>query len=896
MADEQDYYLGIDLGTTNSVVSWGRMVRRTGMFEPEVLPVDQIGAGKKSIRVSLLPSVVYFEDGSSPIVGEFAKTDAFTSQPQRVVRSVKSRMGNGEPMLIGRTQFSAARISSLILNQLRSALKDKFGAEVNDVVITVPASFDADMRADTIEAARLAGFKVTNQDGSARDILLDEPRAALHYLIYLQRIDEIPASIIDLSTKKTVLIFDLGGGTLDVSLHRVQADYDALDVDVEDIAISRYTRIGGDNFDELLSSFFQKEFETKYRLDIDSIPEEHIRHEIKSRFLLEAESKKRELNDAFKNGKTQGATLEMMRDLITSKIQLPNLFDNKPYWRDKFKWGELESIVSPLLGANLSIKDVERFEELSGEDANNIIYPILDVLHKAKQREGSIPQIDAVFLNGGMTRFIPVQRRLESFFGKQPFTLLDPDVSVAQGAALYHYSLHKGLKPKSVILAESVGIEINGGYVKRLIPAGTVLPMPRPISIEGLTIPEGTSQLTIPFYRGEIKEPKFPNVKLLERVIKLPHTCRKDEALLAEVSVDANKILTFRGHLVSEPEVEFEIKVESAHVSNSEVNTKPIRRVVVHPETETELDVEFFVDRLFSSSALTDGALKQGVEKEILSAKNRADFIGPISDNILKTYPKEILLKKVPYRRAFLMLGSLAQEFPENPGNQQAFNALHKVCLNTIKIQADNDEYIKQIIPMAVVALGRLKNPAAEGRFLQLLKEDIPYSVKEPVLVSLAKVSRSANALAAAAEFLVGKEILLRKSASWALGKMGSRDLEPPLPISKLKKPLDDLLYQVEREQDSATLHMMAYAISELCDQRNPSRREVFSGEIVVQARQMLEKIQVKIESRNKLTQPDQALKASLKMGLDMLYGRQLAKEQEKVLLSLRSKLDDDKA
>lgn len=896
MADQQDYFLGIDLGTTNSVISWGRMVRRTGMFEPEVLPVDQLGPGKKSIRVPLLPSVVYFEDGSSPIVGEFARTDAFTAQPQRVVRSVKSRMGSGNPMPIGRTQFSPARISSLILNQLRSALKDKFGAEVNDVVITVPASFDADMRADTIEAARLAGFKVTNPDGSPRDILLDEPRAALHYLIYLQRIDEIPASIIDLSAQKTVLIFDLGGGTLDVSLHRVQADYDALDVDVEDIAISRYTRIGGDNFDELLADFFQKEFETKFKLSIDSISEEHIRHEIKSRFLLEAESKKRELNDAFKNGKTQGATLEMMRDIITVKVQLPNLFDNKPYWRDKFKWGELESIIAPLLGANLTIKDVDRFEELSGDDANNIIYPILDVLHKAKQRDGSIPQIDAVFLNGGMTRFIPVQRRLGSFFGKQPFTLLDPDISVAQGAALYHYSLHQGLKPKSVILAESVGIEINGGYVKRLIPAGTVLPMLRPISIEGLTIPEGTSQLTIPFYRGEIKEPRFPNVKLLERVIKLPHTCKKDEVLLAEVSVDANKILTFRGHLVSNSEVEFEIRVESTHASYFESNTKPTKKTVVPPESESELDVEFFIDRLFSSSAMTDGVLKHGVEKEILTAKNRADFIAPLAENILNAYPKEILSKKAPYRRAILMLGSLGEEFPENPANQQAFNALHRVCTNIIKVQADNEEYIKQIIPMAVVALGRLKNPAAEGRFLQFLKENIPVSVKDNVLVSLAKISRSANALTATAEFVIGKEILLRKSASWAIGKMGSRDLEQCLPVSKLKKPLEDLLYQVEREQDSATLQMMAYAISELCDQRNPSRREVFSGDLVIHARQALEKLQARIETRNKLTQPDQALKASLKMGLDMVYGRQLAQEQVKVLLSLRSKLDDDKA
>ena len=100
------------------------------------------------------------------------------------------------------------------------------------------------------------------------NILLDEPRSALHYLIYQQQINEISTQLIDFSTPKNVLIFDLGGGTLDVSLHKVQANYDNMDLNVEDYAISRYTRIGGDNFDESIAHFFQEDFEAKYHVKI----------------------------------------------------------------------------------------------------------------------------------------------------------------------------------------------------------------------------------------------------------------------------------------------------------------------------------------------------------------------------------------------------------------------------------------------------------------------------------------------------------------------------------------------------------------------------------------------------------------------------------------------------
>ena len=893
MAEKQDYFIGIDLGTTNSVISWG-VVNRTRKFEPKVLQIGQIGADKKAQRVDLLPSVVYFEeDRYAPFVGEFARTDAYKSQPQRVVRSIKSLMGSGEMREIGRKKFSPAYVSSLILNQIRAAMKYK-GIDTDDVVITVPASFDDNMRADTIEAAKRAGFRVTNLDGTPRDILLDEPRAALYYLIYLQRIDEILPSVIDLSSQKTILIFDLGGGTLDVSLHHVQADNDALDVSVDDIAISRYTRIGGDNFDELIAGFFQKEFEEKFNLSIGAIPESYIQHEIKSKLLLEAESKKREINDTFTQGLTQKATMERLIEAeLKVEIHLPNLYDNKGYKR-KIAWNEMTSIIEPLLGWNLSRKDVERFDDLTGEDANNIIYPILDVLKKAEKRIGSVPEIDAVFLNGGMTRFIPVQDRLEKFFGKKPYTLLDPDVSVAKGASLYHYSLHQGLKPKSVILAESTGIEIKGGYVKNLIPAGTVAPTPKPIQIEGLMIPEGASQIAIPFYRGEGKESKFPNEKKLEQVIKLPFTCKKDEPLYVEVSINLNKTLHFRGHLISNPDIKIDIKVDDVQ-SNKPSSTQPSALPPINHPTKIgpELDVEETVKNLFDSLASSDGAIKQGIEADILKAKNRSDFIFPIAEKLQKIPPTQLLMKKASSRRAILMLGALGAEFPEHPGVQNAFNALIKVCSQRINVHENNEKYLKMILGMGIVALGRLKNPAAENLLLQILKDPkmLP-SIKGTTIVSLAKITSSVNALSVVSQYICGREILLRNTSAWAIGRMGSRDSAKPLPVNILKKSLEELLYQTERETESVTLQMMVYAISELSDQRNPSRREVFSEQYAKLSQQALERLREKMDARHKLTQDDQVLKKTIKTGLDMVYGRQLAEEQVRALLIMRSKLD----
>ena len=218
-SDQPNYYIGIDLGTTNSVMAWGSLNPRTNQLETKIVEVKMMiergGTGKKE----LLPSCVYFKEGGPPIVGEYAKT--MIGRTNRVVKSIKSEMGTQTAFDFDGSTYNPAVISSQILRHLAASAQSLFNFIPDDVVITVPASFDSDMREATIEAAKLVGFRTQEDDGSPRDILLDEPRAALYDFVNRQNKGEIPETRISFHEPQTVLVFDLGGGTLDVSLHRV---------------------------------------------------------------------------------------------------------------------------------------------------------------------------------------------------------------------------------------------------------------------------------------------------------------------------------------------------------------------------------------------------------------------------------------------------------------------------------------------------------------------------------------------------------------------------------------------------------------------------------------------------------------------------------------------------
>ena len=547
---KSDYYLGIDLGTTNSVISWGSINRRREELDTQVINVPMMIEGGGMGNKELLPSHVYFAEGTSPIVGEYAKM-MIGRQTGRVIKSVKSHMGTQKQFHFDGENYGPAEISSMILKQLASA-----ASEINivpkQVVITVPASFDSDQRSATIEAGELAGFQVT---------LFDEPRAALYDFANRQEKGELPPTLIDFDTPKLVLVFDLGGGTLDVSLHRVCYQPDQYKLDIEDIAIGRYTRLGGDDFDKLLAEHFLEAYSNR----LPQNPNDYDMHLLESEFQVYAEIAKIELSRKIALEIQQGNDNWSPDDIATVIIQSPSINPSQLF-QYNLTLTEYEQIVEPLLANGLSLGSVDESDAHPFED--NIIYPILDVLRKAKNKPefDVCPKVDAVLLNGGMTRMHTIRKRLETFFGSSPITAGEPDKAVARGASVYHYRSEKGDR-STRILNDTIGIGLEGpegGIVRPLVEAGTVLPLSKPKPVGSFPVNAGAHSLKLPFYLGNRLDTNPPNRKILERRVQLDRPFLKDEPIFLQVTVDEQGILGVEGWPEADPKQKFTVTVNSA--------------------------------------------------------------------------------------------------------------------------------------------------------------------------------------------------------------------------------------------------------------------------------------------------------------------------------------------
>ena len=545
---KSDHYLGIDLGTTNSVISWGSLNRRRKELDTQVIDVPMMIEGGGMGNKELLPSFVYFKEGELPIVGEYAKT-MIGRQTRRVVRSIKSYMGTRESFHFDGEPYDPAHISCIILKQLASGAR-RISIDPEQVIVTVPASFDSDQRSATIKAAELAGFQVT---------LFDEPRAALYDFANRQEKGELPSTLIDFDSPKLVLVFDLGGGTLDVSLHKVCYENNQYKLDIQDIAIGRYTQLGGDDFDKLLAEHLLEAYSNR----LPQNPDDYDIHLLKREFQVYAENAKIELSTIAGLQADQRGDNWKPDDISTAIIQYP--FANPEHmFQYNLTLAEYDQIVEPLLASELTLDSVDLPDPHPFQE--NIIYPILDVLRKAKDKLqlDVPPKVNAVLLNGGMTRFHTIQKRLETFFGFPPIVAGDPDRAVARGASVYHYLSKQQDYQPSRILNDTIGIELDGGTVKPLVLAGTILPLADPKPIEGLRMSEGDPSLRLPFYLGSRTDTDLPNRKILERRVQLDdRPFLKDESVFLQVTVDEQGILGVEGWPEANPDQKFTVTVDS---------------------------------------------------------------------------------------------------------------------------------------------------------------------------------------------------------------------------------------------------------------------------------------------------------------------------------------------
>ena len=551
--EHNDLCVGIDLGTTNSVLATIN-VKPNGDIVSKVIDIDRavemysagLGGTKFAMKkYPTLPSCVYYNDEKNyqVIVGDFAKR-RYPVRPHLVAKSIKSQMGNdlAEGLSSDVPDKTPAQVSSRILeHMLRYAAKIYHLDKIDDAIITVPANFDFIMRQATLQAAELAGIKIRKADGSPRQILLSEPRAVIYDFINQVRNGEIPDKILDLSSKKNVMVFDLGGGTLDITLHEISRRPDAPEIlKVQDIATNRYTLLGGDDFDLCLARKMFERYLNQHASHDEIVRK--IRNEEKgvmSQLLNYAEELKltvsAQKSDAF--GGNNSGWWDEEEDFPVGG----NIGSTGYAYDDTFTVAQLEDIWKDFMGEELAFDDYKNLDAVTEKHGGqkNIILPILDVLNKASAKlEKDDVTVDAVIMNGGMSRFYMVINRLKKFFGFDPIVALDPDQAVARGAAVYHYFLHKydkeiedevidtpseptqktdkkpvknistagraiGVDWGRSVVNESFYLVLSGGNYEEIIPAGKELPYTSE-RFTGFRLPPGKNVIGVPIARCEM--------------------------------------------------------------------------------------------------------------------------------------------------------------------------------------------------------------------------------------------------------------------------------------------------------------------------------------------------------------------------------------------------------
>ncbi|MEG0639121.1 MAG: molecular chaperone DnaK [Clostridia bacterium] len=389
--------IGIDLGTTNSCVAF--------MENGDSVVIPNAEGGRTT------PSVVAFTKEGERIVGAAAKRQAVTNSA-RTITSVKREMGTDNRSKVDGKSYTPQEVSAIILQKLKQDAESYLGETVTDAVITVPAYFSDGQRQATKDAGKIAGLNVLR--------IINEPTAAA--LAYGM----------DKGGVQKIMVFDLGGGTFDVSILDINNDV------IEVLATAGNNRLGGDDFDSCLTSYIAEEFKKKERMDItrDSMAMNRIREA--------AEKAKIELSAA-----------------SAATINLPFLTS------DKNGAKHLEMTVTRA-----------KFDELTAKLVESTMGPVKQAMGDA----GLSPNdLNRVLLVGGSTRIPAVQAAVKKYTNKEPSKDINPDECVAMGAALQGGVLLGEVK--GLLLLDvtplSLGIETMGDVFSRVIERNTTLPVQR---------------------------------------------------------------------------------------------------------------------------------------------------------------------------------------------------------------------------------------------------------------------------------------------------------------------------------------------------------------------------------------------------------------------------------
>ncbi len=498
MAEEK--IIGIDLGTTNSVVA---------VMEGGEVKVIANAEGNR-----ITPSVVAFTDKGDRLVGDPAKRQAVTN-PRRTLYSIKRFMGRrhkeveGEEKLIpykivggpeeltkveiDGKNYTPPEISAMILRKLKEAAEAYLGHTVRKAVITVPAYFNDAQRQATIEAAQIAGFDTeweiedpqTGKKTKQRMRIINEPTAAS--LAYGM----------DKKANEKIAVFDLGGGTFDVSV------LDVGDGVFKVESTNGDTHLGGDDFDQVIIDYIAEEFKKEHGIDLR-----------KDQMALQ---RLKEAAERAKKDLSQQTSTDVNLPFITADASGPK------HLMLNITRAKLDQLCHPLI------------EKLKG--------PVLKALQDARLKPA---EINEVVMVGGMTRMPAVQQLVKDLFGKEGHRGVNPDEVVAIGAAIQGAQLLLGSK-SDVLLVDvtplSLGLETLGGRLTRLIERNTSIPTEKKQTFS--TAADNQTAVTISVYQGESELAKSPVNRLLGEfnLEGIAPASRGEPQIEVTFSLDANGIL-----------------------------------------------------------------------------------------------------------------------------------------------------------------------------------------------------------------------------------------------------------------------------------------------------------------------------------------------------------------
>ncbi|MDE7271470.1 MAG: Hsp70 family protein [Lachnospiraceae bacterium] len=509
-----DTIIGIDLGTSTTEAA----------IYQEGKPVIILNFDGKEVT----PSVVGIDDTGNMIVGEKAEAQLLLA-PERTAREVKRLIGTEAMVTLGKRNYSPVEISSMILSYVRNYAGRYLDSDISRAVISVPAYFDELQRQETMEAGRAAGFMV--------DRIINEPTAAA--LSYgLEHMDE----------ESYVLVYDLGGGTFDVTL------LEMFEGVLEVKASSGDNKLGGKDFDERLIQYLTGQFQDKNGIDLTK--------------------------DTFAMARVRDEALHCKIALSTEeeyRVQLPVLVtkDNIPYAMDE-------------------VVTRAKFEELIQDLVARTHEPIDVVLSDSGI---SADQLDKILLVGGSTRVPLVRRDIEAYFGKKPEAAVDPDYAVAQGAAIQAAIISGQIDESSELVMTDVnpytlGVRALRGYddeyMSVIIPRNKTIPTTKKRKF--YTSWDGQTMAVIEVYQGESSSVRYNHCIGEFKLKGIPARAAGKEEIEVAFSYNQNGMLQVTGTIVSTGE---EVSIDIDMLKTKE------KRVDVSGWKEAELasDYRSFIRR-----------------------------------------------------------------------------------------------------------------------------------------------------------------------------------------------------------------------------------------------------------------------------------------------------------